>query len=265
MTPIVAVHGPALGRHEEVAVRGASRDPARISTRSVARRRPARGGRPGRRSRRRCSTARRRAGAHRRPRHRSRLLRGGTPRRGVRGRHRGRRSRARACACAVVERATPTLAICRGLQVLNVALGGTLHQHIPDLPGIERHGRPGEAGGAWEHGIDVLPESLLASVFGTTRVPRVPVTTIKRSTRSAPACASRATADDGIVEGLEVEGTWLLAVQWHPRGHGRHRPDATALVRRAEWNAWRLTRRVRRASSTARRLSWRRCARSRKR
>ena len=75
-----------------------------------------------------------------------------------------------ALARAAVERATPTLAICRGLQVLNVALGGTLYQHIPDLPGIERHGRPGEAGGGWEHGIDVLPESLLASVFGTTRV-----------------------------------------------------------------------------------------------
>ena len=71
---------------------------------------------------------------------------------------------------AAIERQTPTLAICRGLQVLNVALGGTLHQHIPELPGVERHGRPGEAGGAWLHDIDVTPESLLASVFGTTRV-----------------------------------------------------------------------------------------------
>ena len=36
------------------------------------------------------------------------------------------------------------LAICRGLQVLNVALGGTLYQHIPEIPGVEPHGRPGE-------------------------------------------------------------------------------------------------------------------------
>ncbi len=47
---------------------------------------------------------------------------------------------------AALERGVPTLAICRGLQVLNVAFGGTLHQHLPELPGIERHGRPGRIG-----------------------------------------------------------------------------------------------------------------------
>jgi putative glutamine amidotransferase len=120
-----------------------------------------------------------------------------------------------AVARAAVERGTPTLAICRGLQVLNVALGGTLHQHIPDLPGIERHGRPGEAGGGWQHDIDVLPESQLGSVFGTTRVTgschhHQAVGKVGAGLRVT------ATADDGIVEGLEVDGTWLLAVQWHP-------------------------------------------------
>ena len=121
-----------------------------------------------------------------------------------------------ALARAAVERATPTLAICRGLQVLNVALGGTLHQHIPDLPGIERHGRPGEAGGGWEHGIDVTPR--VAARVGVRHhdASRARATTTRRSARSATGLRVTATADDGIVEGLEVDGTWLLAVQWHP-------------------------------------------------
>jgi putative glutamine amidotransferase len=122
---------------------------------------------------------------------------------------------------AAIERQVPALAICRGLQVVNVALGGTLHQHIPDLPGIERHGRPGEADGAWVHPIDVVPESLLASVFGTTRV--------EGSCHHHQAVAKvgaglrvTATSDDGIVEGLEVEDAWLLAVQWHPEDTAAH-------------------------------------------
>ncbi len=116
---------------------------------------------------------------------------------------------------AAIERQTPTLAICRGLQVLNVALGGTLHQHIPDLPGVERHGRPGETGGAWLHDIDVTPESLLASVFDTTRVAG---SCHHHQSVAKLGTGLRVTAvsDDGIVEGLELDDTWLLAVQWHP-------------------------------------------------
>ena len=139
--------------------------------------------------------------------------------------------------------------------MLNVALGGTLHQHIPDLPGIERHGRPGETGGAWEHGIDVLPESLLASVFGTTRVTgschhHQAVDKVGAGLRVT------ATADDGIVEGLEVEGTWLLAVQWHPEDTAGTDPTQQRL-----FDALVETRadRPRRPAALAR------CARSRKR
>ena len=98
-------------------------------------------------------------------------------------------------------RAMPTLAICRGIQVLNVALGGTLYQHIPELPGVVAHGRPGEAGGGHEHSIDISPDSQLASVFGTSQV--------TGSCHHHQAIAKlgdglrvTATAADGIVEGI---------------------------------------------------------------
>jgi putative glutamine amidotransferase len=115
----------------------------------------------------------------------------------------------------------PLLAICRGIQVLNVAFGGTLHQHVPDLPGVEAHGRPGERGGQWCHTVAVEPSSRLAAVMGT----------------SAPTCSCHhhqsidavgsgwrvvAQAADGIVEAIEPDDAagapagFVLAVQWHP-------------------------------------------------
>jgi gamma-glutamyl-gamma-aminobutyrate hydrolase PuuD len=116
---------------------------------------------------------------------------------------------------AAVERALPVLAICRGSQLVNVARGGTLHQHLPDLPGIDAHGRPGEPDGGWRHEIDIAPESLLAEVLGASRV--------TGSCHHHQAVAKLgdglrvvATSPDGVVEGLELDGAWLLAVQWHP-------------------------------------------------
>ena len=61
-----------------------------------------------------------------------------------------------ALARAAVDRSLPTLAICRGMQVLNVALGGTLLQHLPNVPGLGEHGRPGENAGGYRHEMDVI-------------------------------------------------------------------------------------------------------------
>jgi len=121
--------------------------------------------------------------------------------------------------CALAEAATvrsvPTLAICRGIQVLNVARGGTLFQHIPDDPGVPAHGEPGVAGGARRHEVALDADSLLADVMETTRV--------------AASCHHHQAIDqlgdglrvvgraaDGIVEALELDGAFMLAVQWHP-------------------------------------------------
>jgi putative glutamine amidotransferase len=116
-----------------------------------------------------------------------------------------------------IERQLPILAICRGLQVLNVALGGTLHQHIPEHPGVEPHGRPGEPNGGRTQEVNIEAGTLLAKVMGTNR----PVATCHHH-QSVSELGSDlrvvARADDGIVEGLELvdAGGWLLAVQWHP-------------------------------------------------
>ncbi len=122
-----------------------------------------------------------------------------------------------ALAREAIERQIPTLAICRGLQLLNVALGGTLHQHIPEHPGVEPHGRPGEPNGGRAQEVTIEPGTLLAKVMGTHR----PVATCHHHQSVSEVGSDLrvvARADDGIVEGLELidGGGWLLAVQWHP-------------------------------------------------
>jgi putative glutamine amidotransferase len=135
-----------------------------------------------------------------------------------------------------VEREVPTLAICRGIQILNVALGGSLHQHIPDDPGVAPHGRPGEPNGQLEHRVTLDDGSLLAQVMGETQV--------VASCHHHQAIAKlgdglrvTARARDGIVEGLEHDSAWLLAVQWHPEDTAAEDPAQQrlfdALVARA--------------------------------
>lgn len=117
----------------------------------------------------------------------------------------------------------PVLCICRGMQVLNVAYGGTLHPHLPDLPGLLEHGVPLE-GTETLHAVTPEPGSWLAAVTKTDEltcsshhhqgVDRVG-TGLRVAGRSS----------DGLVEALELDpGTvgdptvepWILGVQWHP-------------------------------------------------
>src|SRR5256885_532399 len=73
-----------------------------------------------------------------------------------------------ALARAAVDRRLPMLAICRGHQVLNVALGGSLDQHITDRDGVLPHGKPGVPGGSTVHDIELEPGSRLAAAMGVT-------------------------------------------------------------------------------------------------
>ncbi|HEV8241492.1 MAG TPA: gamma-glutamyl-gamma-aminobutyrate hydrolase family protein [Thermoanaerobaculia bacterium] len=122
-----------------------------------------------------------------------------------------------ALARAVVERRVPALSICRGCQVMNVALGGSLHEHLPDVVGESIAHRP-EAGSVerLRHPVAVEGGSRLAATMGTMR--SSPVTWHHQAPdRVASPLRVAARADDGTIEALELpEHPWLIAVQWHP-------------------------------------------------
>jgi putative glutamine amidotransferase len=115
----------------------------------------------------------------------------------------------------VVERGVPTLSICRGCQVLNVALGGTLIEHLPDVVGEElaHRGPPGEGA---RHAVVVEPSSHLATILSETRTEPVSWHHQAPGNVAAP-LEVVAWAADGTVEALEhPEHPWLVGVQWHP-------------------------------------------------
>ncbi len=121
---------------------------------------------------------------------------------------------------AAIERDLPTLAICRGSQVLNVALGGTLVQHIDAHFDIDRYNEP-------VHDVQVEPASRLAQWLGT---PALGVNTLHHQAIATVGADLNvvARADDGTIEGVEVDGARAVGVQWHPELL-RHRPEHLAL------------------------------------
>ena len=119
---------------------------------------------------------------------------------------------------AAIDRGMPVLAICRGHQVLNVALGGTLDPHIPDRDGVDEHGAPGQPGGAHEHDVDIDDGTRLAAAMGTTRA-RCSCHHHQAVERTGDGLVVTARAGDGIVEATELadaHGPWVVSVQWHP-------------------------------------------------
>jgi gamma-glutamyl-gamma-aminobutyrate hydrolase PuuD len=114
------------------------------------------------------------------------------------------------------ETGLPTLCVCRGLQVLNVALNGTLTQHLPDGVG-ERVPHAGSQGKDGLHPVEVDRGSHLARILGTTRTS--PASSHHQAIES-PAPGLRVVArspDDGVIEAVEAEDhPWLIGVQWHP-------------------------------------------------
>jgi putative glutamine amidotransferase len=129
-----------------------------------------------------------------------------------------------------VERDVPTLAICRGSQVLNVALGGTLHQHVDKHFELSRYNE-------LVHDVEIEASSMLAGWLGATSprahegVPRaLGVNTLHHQATATVGPDARivARADDGTIEGIEAVGARAVGVQWHPEML-RHRPEHLAL------------------------------------
>lgn len=115
----------------------------------------------------------------------------------------------------LVESTQPTLCICRGSQVLNVALGGTLIEHLPDVVGEEiLHRLPPR--NPTPHAILVEPGYRLSEILGEGEL--VSASWHHQAVRKlAPGLAVVARAPDGTIEAFEMqEHTWLFAVQWHP-------------------------------------------------
>jgi putative glutamine amidotransferase len=106
-----------------------------------------------------------------------------------------------------LKRDIPVLAICRGMQLLNVALGGTLTQHI------EGHRRRGEPDA---HSVHIREGARLASILKTGEY-RVNSRHHQSVANLGKDLVSTATAPDGVIEALELPGkNFALAVQWHP-------------------------------------------------
>ena len=124
----------------------------------------------------------------------------------------------------------PTLAICRGMQVVNVAFHGTLHQHLPDVEGRDVHGDPTE-GRSILHSVDVTPGSRLASSVQRRRLEGCASHHHQAVDRIGAGLVPVAHSDDGLVEGLELppDGGWLVAVQWHPEANAAQEADQQAL------------------------------------
>jgi putative glutamine amidotransferase len=115
----------------------------------------------------------------------------------------------------VVAHGTPTLCICRGLQVLNVALGGTLIEHLPDeVSGEVVHRKEPDKPTA--HTLTILPATHLAELLDSGEI--YGVSWHHQAIRDlAPSLKVSALAADGTIEGVELpDHPWLIATQWHP-------------------------------------------------
>ncbi|HWD53678.1 MAG TPA: gamma-glutamyl-gamma-aminobutyrate hydrolase family protein [Acidimicrobiales bacterium] len=133
----------------------------------------------------------------------------------------------RALLAAALRADLPVLAICRGCQILNVELGGSLHQHLPDVIGHLAHRSAPYVFGDVE--VDTVPGSKAADVFGAKPV-------VRCSHHQAIHDLGRglvptASTDDGVIEAVEIpDARFVLGVQWHPEEQQDQRPF-DALVR----------------------------------
>ncbi len=110
----------------------------------------------------------------------------------------------------------PCMPICRGIQVVNVALGGGLVEHVPDEFGTAIVHRDPEMKEGKVHSVDIIQDSLLHRALGASRCDVV--SWHHQAVRNpAPGLVVTATAADGVIEALELKGhRWFAAVQWHP-------------------------------------------------
>ena len=129
----------------------------------------------------------------------------------------------------------PILGICRGLQELNVALGGTLHQRVHELPGKQDHrwndDDPIEVQYGPAHPVHLTEGGTLAAILGV-RETMVNSLHWQGIDHLAPRLQVEALAPDGLIEAVSVVDvpTFAMAVQWHPEWNFRDNPASRALL-----------------------------------
>ncbi len=127
----------------------------------------------------------------------------------------------------------PVFGICRGLQVLNVACGGTLHQHLPDRTGRDVHGDPTD-GVSLMHPVTVAAGSKLEAAVRGASLDRCTSHHHQGVDRVGKGLVAVAWSPDGLVEALEPvtnvdHSGWVLGVQWHPEATAAEDPAQQAI------------------------------------
>lgn len=136
---------------------------------------------------------------------------------------------------AAIQRGVPLLAVCRGFQEVNVALGGTLHQAVHDVAGMADHreqkSQTLEQQYAPSHRVLLESGGRMAQILGGVTEIMVNSLHGQGINRLAPSLAVEARADDGLVEAYRVADAtgFALAVQWHPEWRFAENPDSIKL------------------------------------
>lgn len=134
---------------------------------------------------------------------------------------------------AAVAAGCPILGICRGLQELNVAFGGTLHESLHDREGGFDHRERGatlEAQYAPQHDVELVPDGALAKIVGEDQL-HVNSLHAQGVDRLGKGLVAEAYAADGVVEAIRLAEAqaFTLAVQWHPEWYAAETPSSKAL------------------------------------
>jgi len=128
---------------------------------------------------------------------------------------------------AAIATGLPTLCICRGAQVLNVALGGTLHQHISDREDLVAHRNDDGSDGVL-HEVRAQPGSRTMKAMGVERA-----RTFSHHHQALDGLGAGlvpvAWAEDGLLEGVELEEGWVLGLQWHAEATAAADPTQQAI------------------------------------
>jgi len=135
-----------------------------------------------------------------------------------------------------IAQGVPLLAICRGFQETNVALGGTLHQAVQELPGKHDHRAPSNVPVELQYGlaheVQVLPGGVLEEILGAGSI-RVNSVHGQGANELAPGARAEALAPDGLVEAftLPAASGFNLCLQWHPEWRAADNPVSMKLLR----------------------------------